>query len=69
MLPRVVRATDRGSRRSGPSGVRLGIRLVSRSDCRRIFLDARMRPVSLLRSVEPDGVPDNEINIHLGNPG
>ncbi len=36
---------------------------------RRLLLDPGMRLVSNACSEDPDEVPDNKVNAHLGNPG
>ena len=69
MVCRKVRETSRGTSRRGPSGQPVGHPACRPRRFRRFFLDTGMRPVSNACSGTPGGVPDDEINAHLGNPG
>jgi hypothetical protein len=68
----MVRGEQRGPCRErverGRRGVRPGIRRCRPRRSRRFFLDAGMRLMSNTCLGEPDEVPDNEVNAHLGNP-
>ncbi len=69
MVCRKVRATGRGTSRTGPSGRRFRHLACRLPRSRRFSLDPGMRPVSNACSGEPGEVPDDEVNAHLGNPG
>jgi hypothetical protein len=69
MVCREVREAGRRTSRKGPSGHPDGHPACRPCRSRRFFLDAGMRPVSNTCSGEPNEVPDNEVNAHLGNPG
>lgn len=69
MVCHEVGVTGRGTIRRRPSGrpdghpARRPLRIC------RFSLDAGMRRVPNESSGEPDEIPDNEVNAHLGNPG
>ena len=69
MVRREVRATGRGTSRSGPSGRSDGHPACRPPQSHRFSLDKRMRSASNACSAEAGEVPDNQVNAHLGNPG
>ena len=68
MVCREVRETGRGTSRRGSRGIRSVLRRAA-PPIRPFFVDMGMRPVCNPVSGAPGGVPNAEVNPHLGNPG
>jgi hypothetical protein len=69
MVCREVRGAGRGTSRRGPSGHWDGHPACRPLRSRRPSFDTGMRRECNASSGEPDEIPDNEVNAHLGNPG
>ena len=69
MVCREASETGRRTSHGGPSRHPDGPPACRPRQSRRLLLDPGMRLVSNACSGEPDEVPDNKVNAHLGNPG
>jgi hypothetical protein len=69
MVCREARETGRRTSHRGPSRNPDGPLACRPGQSRLLLLDQGMRLVSNACSGEPDEVPDNKVNAHLGNPG